>query len=425
MRMLLIGIGSMGDVQPMIILGKKLATRGYDVSLMSFSNFSDHVARAGLHFVAMPGNAEDFIGNVLKPGASPVTFLQRLEEVIAPVFPGMIEAIWAACNQTDAIITTFFGQTVYAFAQALSLPLFEVDYYMKDTTADACIAVMPQPKSNRGNRMTYRLAYTMIAALERRYAVPYCKRKGLPVRTMRGGPDYEIDGWTVPVLYAMSEHMVSRPPDWPRNLHITGFITGEPSVGFTPPPDLEAFLASGEKPVYVGFGSMTSGDTEYALQILRGVSAATGLRIVMATGWSHLPEDHTQDENLHLLHGFVPHDWLLPRMRAAVHHGGAGTTAATLRAGLPTLVVPFGGDQYFWGSRVHGLRCGPRAIPRHRLRLDRLAPAMEDLAGNPAYAQNAQALSVLLLAEDGATRAADIIDDALARWQALPRQAQA
>jgi len=176
--------------------------------------------------------------------------------------------------------------------------------------------------------------------------------------------------------------------------------------GWRPDPDLEAFLAAGPPPVYIGFGSMGTDDPAATARLVLDANVAAGVRAIVRRGWARLLAADPP-ASVHFVES-VPHAWLLPRVAAAVHHGGAGTTAASLRAGVPTVIVPFHGDQFFWARRVQELGAGPAPITRRRLTVERLAAALVAATSDPALRGRAAALGERIRAEDG-------IGDAM-RW---------
>jgi sterol 3beta-glucosyltransferase len=134
-----------------------------------------------------------------------------------------------------------------------------------------------------------------------------------------------------------------------------------------------------------------------------------GLRGVIHQGWGALSDEELPDSVFPI--GSVPHEWLFPQMAAVVHHGGAGTTAAGLRAGIPSIVAPFFGDQFFWGERVAALGTGPQAIPMKRLTADRLACALQDVVTSESMQQRARGVGERIRAEDGVARAVEFVND--------------
>jgi sterol 3beta-glucosyltransferase len=228
------------------------------------------------------------------------------------------------------------------------------------------------------------------------------------------GPFRALDRSPAPVLYGYSPLVLPRPDDWPRNVHVTGYWTLEPPGDWSPPDDLLAFLDAGEPPVYIGFGSMGSRDPQAAGRIALEALARTGQRGLLATGWGGLRAD-ALPAHVHLTRA-VPHSWLFPRLAAVVHHGGAGTTAAGLRAGIPAIVVPFMGDQPFWGSRVAALGVGPAPVPRRLLDAKRLAGAIAQAVSDPDMRERAAELGRRLRQEDGVATAVAHIN----RFMAAP-----
>jgi len=220
------------------------------------------------------------------------------------------------------------------------------------------------------------------------------------------------NGTSLTVLNSFSPHVLPRPLDWPEWAVVTGFFFLPLPVGWSPPFDLLRFLESGPPPLYIGFGSM-SRNPERATRIALEAIARSGLRAVMATGWGGLrPSDVPAD--VHVLDS-VPHAWLFPRVTAVVHHGGAGTVAAGLRAGKPTVCCPFFGDQTFWSDIVHRLGVGPRPVPQQALSAERLAAAILQATSDVGMRIRAERLGQQISQEDGVGRAVRIIESRLAR----------
>ncbi len=215
----------------------------------------------------------------------------------------------------------------------------------------------------------------------------------------------------MPVLYSFSEHVVPRPDDWPETTVATGYWFLEQDETWQPPAALVQFLAAGPPPVYVGFGSMAGKDPARLTRIVLDALEQSGQRGLLATGWGGLAVEDLP-ENLFAIDS-APHDWLFPRVSAVVHHGGAGTTAAGLRAGKPTLISPFMGDQPFWGQRVCEQGVGPKPIPQKQLSADALATAIHQLTHDQDMRQRATALGQKLRAENGVARAVAWIEEHL------------
>ena len=202
-----------------------------------------------------------------------------------------------------------------------------------------------------------------------------------------------------------------RPSDWDESSVVTGYFFLDAPSDWQPEPALVRFLQEGPPPVYVGFGSMfMSGGPRKAEIVLRALKLA-GQRGVLAIGWGGLAANNVP-EGIFVLDA-IPHDWLFPKVAAVVHHGGAGTTGAALRAGKPSVVCPFVGDQTFWGRRVTALGGGPPPIPQRKLTAERLAGAIERVVADPGMHQRAASLGETIRAEDGVGRAIALINSHL------------
>ena len=216
------------------------------------------------------------------------------------------------------------------------------------------------------------------------------------------------DGSPVSILYPYSPNALPVPQDFPPQAHVTGCWFLDRSPDWKPDPILANFLESGDPPVYVGFGSMGGKNGQKRAEIVYDALKETRQRGLVASGWGGLKASGLPDDVF--MTDAVPHDWLFPQV-AVVHHGGAGTTAAGLRAGKPSIICPFLGDQPFWGGLVQQLGVGPKPIPQKRLSADSLAEAIRAAVQDVAMQNRADALGWKSRAEDGVP----------VRWKSLGR----
>jgi UDP:flavonoid glycosyltransferase YjiC (YdhE family) len=177
--------------------------------------------------------------------------------------------------------------------------------------------------------------------------------------------------------------------------------------GWAPPADLIDFLQAGSPPVYVGFGSLSHRNPQETADLVLQALEQANQRAVLLSGWSGMQDLKVPDTTFVI--DSIPHAWLFPRVAAVVHHGGAGTTAAGLRAGKPSVIVPFFGDQPFWGRRVAALGVGPAPIPRRKLTVERLARAIHQAVTDEDMCQRASQLGATIRAEDGLAQAAAVV----------------
>lgn len=214
-----------------------------------------------------------------------------------------------------------------------------------------------------------------------------------------------------PLMGAYSDHVIPRPPDWPENMHISGYWFLDPQAEWQPEGELMSFLEAGDSPVCIGFGSMSGRNPEKLAALVLEALAKSGQRGVLLTGWGGMRALSVPD-SVYVLDS-APHSWLFPRMAAVVHHGGAGTTAEGLRAGVPSIILPFAVDQAFWGRRIEALGVGPEPIPQKKLTAEGLARAIHLAVSRPAIRQRAADLGAAIRAEDGVGTAVRVIQQYL------------
>lgn len=214
-----------------------------------------------------------------------------------------------------------------------------------------------------------------------------------------------------PILHGYSPHVVSRPTDWRPGLEVTGYWWPADSRNWTPPTELTRFLSDGPPPVFVGFGSMMTTLTraEQLSDLIRQAAGKARVCVLVQAGWTGL---HVADDTVMTI-GDTPHDWLFPRVAAVAHHCGAGTTAAGLRAGIPTIALPAYGDGPFWAARLTALGAAAGTINQRSLTVDRLAAAMRTAVDDPQLRDNARRLSAGIAAEDGAAQAVTAVESLL------------
>ena len=414
MRITMICIGSTGDVRPYIVLGRELRARGHDIAICAFSDFETAVKKEGMRFKPISGDVRTFMTNIMKPGVNGVSYLKQVRDTLIEFIEPFLHDLESACEDAEAIVATYFGQIIQSIAEVRRVPFFQTHYFPMDKNAQTPIASAPGQHAGRAwNVATYQLGYLLISTLEKYYLSDWREARGMSPRKLEGQPTYELNGHTIPVLYAMSPLIMPRPVSWGANIHMTGYWLDDRLTDFTPDPGLLSFLGDGEPPVYIGFGSMTGNDMGETLAIVLEALRQSGVRAVLSTGWGDVTVPSRPD--LYVA-GFVPHDWLFNHVRAVVHHGGAGTTAAGILAGRPTLVIPFGGDQPFWGARVRALGLGPKPIPRDKLTVAKLSKALTQLTTIKSYRVAARELGERLRKEEGTVTAANIIEHELRKW---------
>lgn len=209
----------------------------------------------------------------------------------------------------------------------------------------------------------------------------------------------------MPYTYLWSPGLIPKPADWGPEIDIAGFVFLDLASSFQPPETLVEFLDAGEPPVYIGFGSIVVDDPDkFTALIFKAVEKA-GVRALVSKGWGGLGDEGNTPENIYMLDN-TPHDWLFPRVSAVVHHGGAGTTAIGLKCGKPTMIVPFFGDQPFWGAMVANAGAGAQQpIPYKHLSIDALAEGIKQCLSPEAKAAAEKIAAAIAAEGDGARNA--------------------
>ncbi|SMH40765.1 glycosyltransferase [Maritimibacter sp. HL-12] len=417
MNILILSYGTRGDVQPYVALGRGLKARGHVVTIATAARFAGFVTGHGLRFAPLSDallavldtpRGRKMIENSENALQSLVRMVSMLWRV-GPMQREIIEDCWAAAESAEPDLILFHPKAYAAPAiaekcgvpvvLALLLPLLV-------PTASAPMMSFPDLRIGWWNRATYRMASGLLGRSARNFVRATRASHGLPDQRrfdlMRAS-----SGQPIPVLHAVSPRVLPAPSDWPDWARMSGywFLDEEDR---TPPPELAAFLAAGPPPVYVGFGSMAGRSPErLARTVVEGLGQA-GVRGILATGWGGLEPGDLPDTIIQI--DTAPHDWLFPRMAAVVHHGGAGTTAAAIRAGRPQVVVPFFGDQPWWGAKVHRLGLGPPPIPQKKLTAQGFAAALRQATTDKEIAAAANRLGTAIRAEDGIARAIEDIE---------------
>ena len=416
LKITVLTVGSSGDIVPFINLAHELAGRGHHITIASFPNFRDLVESEGFLFFPLCGDAAKFMNDVFQPGSAAVTYISRLKKSLRSIVPQLLKSMSDSCAGADAIVCNFFGTFYYSIAEKYNIPCIQTYFFLMEPSGSIPVpTVRHQNLPSWINRLSYSAAYLLIGLAERKYLASWRKENGVDIRRPHTKPDYYIHGRHLPVIYAVSPSVFPRPDDWSSSIELSGFWLSEKAVVYNPPDELCRFLEEGDPPVYIGFGSMNGGDMRELMDMVTGSVIKAGLRAVICLGWSGskiLPHE----ESLYVSDSFIPHQWLFPRVSAVVHHGGAGTTSAGLRYGRPTLIIPFSGDQFFWGTRVHALSCGPLPIDRNSLTSEKLTNALIDLTTSSDYRTHAEAIGSAISGEKGTKTAADIIEREIAGW---------
>lgn len=417
MRVTILAIGSRGDVQSLVALGVGLQRVGHhEVRLVTSDDFKGFVRSWGLDFSSLGVNARQLLGTeaalqILESGRNVIGGMWRVIRMMQPTLEQLMERAWWACQETDAVVYSTLGVGAYHIAEKQGIPCFWAlpSPFFCRTRSLPSLAFPFLRLGSVYNLWTHILVEQFVQQTTGRFINRWRReRLNLSSISLFRWPYSRLHGHPVPMLFSYSPAVVPKPSDWGEHIHVTGYWFLDNLPDWHPPRDLMSFLEAGPPPVYVGFGSMSGRDPETTTHIILEALKQSRQRGLIATGWgglsnTDLPNDMFQIES-------IPHGWLFPRMAAVVHHGGAGTTAAGLRAGVPSVIVPHFGDQPFWGRRVERLGVGPTPIPRKRLTVVRLSAAITAAVTDKDMRECAAKLGNHIRAEEGVAQAVDVIE---------------
>ena len=415
MRVTILAIGSRGDIQPCIALGAGLRQAGYEVRLGAPKNFETTAAHHGLEFYSIGPDSQEIMARdigrkMMTTGNNGYAFLHALAKLVSQNSRDTLAASLKACEGTDAILYNSFALMGAHIAEALNLPSAGAWIYPLNRTVEhASIDTHPLLNfSGTFNWLTHLAGEQMIQHVFRNIFREWREILHLPPLPVTGFYEHLYQRRS-PQLYGYSQHVVPKPRDWPERFAVTGYWFLNHEKEFVPPDELRHFIESGPAPIYIGFGSVVGTDPARLTDIILSAAKQSGQRIILGKGWGglNLAESNRQvDENIFVVEN-IPHDWLFPKMKAIVHHGGAGTTAAALRAGVPSVIVPFSGDQPYWGERIRKLGVGSAPILHTKLNSQRLTAAIHSVTSDVEMQNRAHTLGEKIRTENGVARAVE------------------
>jgi len=407
--------GTRGDVQPYLALAVGLQQAGHQVTLATSYNYTDWIQAYGVQAHPTQFSMQEFMKKpevqaILK-GRNFVKQLRVFREMMSQG-PKAMDEVWVAIQNADFVIQSPASSGALEAAQTLGLPV-ALAYPVPFAPTRAYPSIfLGRARFSLGagyNRLTHALMHRMLwGSMSGPMTNTLRKNLNLPAVHSFAQQAVYMRQKGIPSLYGFSEHVLPKPADWDDYQHITGYWFLEPLADWQPDPALLQFLENGPPPVYLGFGSINLGDSESKTRLILDALKLTGQRGVVLTGWGGLTR-LTSPPHIFFVDD-VPHNWLFPRMAAVMHHGGAGTTGAGLRAGVPNILTPIGADQFFWAERTVKLGVGPQAPFLKNLTAEKLAQAIHTAVHDPAMRARGAALGEKIRAEDGVARAIEIIE---------------
>lgn len=423
MNIVIFTIGTQGDARPFVALGRQLKELGHEVTIATDDKHGPLIEGGGLKHAPLTSDFVELMSR--EQGAmdkgQQIKATLGMRKAIIEWLPSWITQGQAAAKGADFIIGSGSGTVLAAsVAEQLGVDFVQAQFFPM-TPSRYLPPIWPSPSKPLPGPVSLALGLSVRFLLWRFQAGP-----ANTIRRALGLQKLPFFGsWVVKeqrrrrhILYAFSRHLLPQPPDWPKDqFEVTGNWFYEEATSWEPPSDLVEFLDRGPKPIYIGFGSMMQGNTVEFARLIADTIKATGQRAVILTGWGAIdPETIAKAGNpdIYCAKG-APHDWLLPRVKLAITHGGAGTIAAAARVGIPQIILPFAADQPFWRYQTHQIGINPIMLERKTLDRATLALAIER-ALTPEVVERARALKEGMDQEDGIQNAID----ALRRWKFIP-----
>ncbi|RGP67892.1 hypothetical protein FLONG3_8360, partial [Fusarium longipes] len=434
-------VGSRGDVQPFIPIAQLLMKPpyGHRVRICTHAAFKEFVESQGIEFFNIGGDPEALMAYMVKnPGLLPNRDSLRGGEIgkRRKEMAEIISGTWRSCIEAgdgmgepikaanvvsaddlflaDVIIANPPSMGHIHCAQKLSIPLHMVFTMPWSPTKSFPHPLAAMSYGDADAKVANYLSFMMMELLTWQGLGDLINK--FRTQTLHLDPVSPLWGFQllsrlrIPYSYLWSETLIPKPSDWSNHLNITGFSFLPLAHSYTPPPDLVSFLENGPPPIYIGFGSIVVDDPQALTTMIFDAIKIAGVRAIVSKGWGGVGAGQVPD-SVYLI-GNCPHDWLFERVAAVVHHGGAGTTAAGIAAGRPTVIVPFFGDQPFWGQMMARAGAGPVAVPYKSLTAEILAKNIM-FALQPDVMEVAKDMAIQIGEEDGSGGAAMDIQDRL------------
>ena len=409
--------GTRGDVQPYIALSKGLQQAGHTVRIVTHQIFESFVKEHGLDFFPLQLDPRQVLINqaLSELGNNTIRINRWMEENFKSGLQDIFKVTLQANLDAELILNSGLSFAGWHVAEKLGTPALAT--YLWPVTPSRHLPatsgkIPPDWLPFRGivnylsAKISNQLFFNLLLS-----SVNQCRKDILDLRPMKRREYWGLDSArsSTALIYGYSPVVIPKPPDWSNNQQIAGYWFLDTKAGYQPDKILMDFLADDRKPIYIGFGSMVDHEREEISQIVIDALREANQRGVLLGGWSALGSENLPDSIISV--ESVPHDWLFPQMAAVVHHGGAGTTAAGLRAGVPSVVVPSFGDQFFWGWRVHKLGVGSKPIPRNKLTVTKLVQAIQQAVNDDAIKSKATQVGQQIRAENGVESAVSMIEE--------------
>jgi sterol 3beta-glucosyltransferase len=413
MLITILAAGSRGDLQPYIALGTELKKAGHNVRIATFEKDVAFIKSFGLEFYKVKGDISAVASGEGTKGAreadNPLKLLLSFNKLKSLAFD-MQKDFFNACAGSDAIVYHPGAAIGYFAARHFNVPsILATPFPMTPTGDYPALIFYNLPRLGRGyNLLTHKIFEKIMWSASGANVKKFWKEEFGKSPEGFTCPFGMQTTRFLPTVISCSNYVFPRPSDWPEHVYNTGYWFLDEEADWRPSSELMEFIGRGKPPVYVGFGSIANHalamqTTDLVIEALK----RSGQRGILATGWGGMTKMDSIPEDTFILES-APHSWLFPQMAAVVHHGGAGTTAAGLRAGVPGIIIPFSNDQFAWGRRAYELGVASKPIPGKILTAEKLADAIKFVL-TKEIKDASKDLGTKIQSENGASAAAKII----------------
>lgn len=412
MHLVIATLGTRGNVQPYVAVGKELKRRGHLVTVATHEDYRTLVESNGLSFRGVCGSYRKILTSEagqrwINSSRNPIKFVRGFRKLFEPYAEGWINDFETALNDADAAIVNAVAAPALVVLETKQIP--RVILFTSPSVPSGKIGISGLPRIPFLVSWVERNIYTVV--LNQAWSVG----KDAQARFLSSHdlclPPHAL--WKENIrrglghLHLFSQAIVPRPDDWPQCAEVTGFCFLDTPQDWEPPKELSHFIDSGPPPIYATYGSQSGKDPATLCRITVEALRSIGQRGVIGINPDKLPDAKGSDDMFFI--DDVAYEWLFPKMSAIVHYGGVGTASAVLRAGKPSVVTPFFSDQLFWANRMAKLGVCPAPIAKRHLTSHRLARELQCLLSEPSYARRAQEIAGVIQSENGGKRTADRI----------------
>lgn len=423
-KVVMLTIGSRGDVQPFVSLALGLIDRGYDVKIVTHSCFEEFITDHDIEFYGLSCDPKELMRMCVSNAMLSVNFMKDSIQTFLPLIPTLLQEAWNGCRDANILIATPTALAGYHIAEKLQIPFFNA-FTMPFTYTTEQRNVMTMMTSKKEKPTWYASAYnylsdamtdkTLWLSIRSKINRWRVNTLGLNIKGYFETNNTVFHSQKVYTLYCYSSVIYEKPADWGENIYVTGYWRNIVEKEFTPSEQLKKFLRKYKNPVLIGFGSISLPNPETFYRTFINVCKRHGQPVIVCTGWT---DYEVKQEDSVFVTKELPYDFILPYVKFMIHHGGAGTTASCIYHKKPMLIVPFFGDQFFWGGRIAELEIGKvlhfRDIDVTDTSSGPLFDAIRDLSKHDNYQQYINGIGDILSKENGIQTAITVIEEKMA-----------